>query len=428
MTTAPQEAPATGRVAILSSASGGGAGIAAKRLCDALNAHGALPADFIEGKTLGEMLPLDVAPQSSFSNHTMTDTHFTVEYPGYSRGWLVGMLRGYDLVNVHWASYLVSLAELYSVAEAGVPMLFTLHDFHYITGGCHYPALCGKLSEGCTACPQVDTTRCSFLQMQTNLSVKREIFAFPNVHLVAPSQFLRDQAVATGIVPEARGHVLRNPYQPVCAATPRAPGRAVKILLIADSLTEGRKKMGLAVESLGAFVRECRHRGLEIDITVDVVGLVDDNQLPHQLDAAHVPYVLHGRISDHEVLSQILRQSDLMLSCSNEDNWPNILVEAGSYGCMPIVGPGHGCEEFVKTYGFGQVARDYNVAAFVEAMIAGVAQRSADLGAQTLAAIRADHDPATIAAAYAALCARIRSGDTPRQGSADLADAPRATA
>lgn len=397
---------AGGRAAILSSASSGGAGIAANRLCDALNTHADWNADFIDAKVLGEKLPDDVAPQKSFSNRSISDTHFTVEYPGYTRGWLVEMLRGYDLVNVHWASYLVSLGELHALATGGKPMLFTMHDFHYVTGGCHYPAGCTKLMSDCVVCPQVDTRQVSFLQMRTNLGIKREIFACPNVHLLAPSHYLRNRAVSTGIVPHERAHVLRNPYQPTGPATPRKPTRQLRVLLIADSLTEGRKKMVLAINSLGLFARECRRRNLDIDMTLDVVGHVDP-ALDEYLNSLGVNHVLHGRITDHAALSAIIAQAELMLTCSNEDNWPNILVEAGAYGCMPIVGPGHGCEEFVRAYRFGQIARDYTVDAFTDALITAAQQRDSALSARALAEIRADHDPAVIAGHYQGLASRI---------------------
>ncbi len=396
------------RVAVLSSASGGGAGIAAMRLCEALNHDNSVSAEFIDGVAMGGKLPLDVAPQTSMSNRTISDTHFTVEYPGYSRGWLIDLLCGYDLVNVHWASFLVSLAELHSVAASGTPLLFTLHDFHYITGGCHYPATCKKLASGCVSCPQVDTAHVNPLLIQRNLGIKQEIFSFPNVHLSAPSKYLRDQAVATGIIPENRAHVLRNAYQPMLPPDVPEPSTKIRILLIADSLVEGRKQMALAIQSLAELARQNAQHALGLEFTLDVVGHVDE-QLRGLLGTVDMPHVAHGRIADHAHLSRILLQSDLMLTCSNEDNWPNILIEAGAYGCKPIVGPGHGCEEFVHTYRFGHVAEDYTVAAFVGAAIAAVEERSRSQALRALTEIRNDHTPKQIAERYLELLRTIRT-------------------
>ncbi|MFD3191528.1 glycosyltransferase [Sedimentitalea sp. HM32M-2] len=421
--TGPQSGPQTGtRIAVLSSASGGGGGIAAQRLATALSRQPGVTADFLTRDQLGD-LPAEVAPMRSMSNRRQTDTHFTVEYPGYRRDWLVDLLAGYDIVNVHWASYLLSLAELDALARRGVAMLFLLHDFHYITGGCHYPADCENLSLGCHDCPQADTTLCDPRFIPVNLRLKRALFARANVHLAAPSHHLRDRAVASGIVPAARAHVLRNPYQPLTPKAARPRDGVTRILLIADSLTERRKAMPLALDSLAALHR--RLRGSPHRVHVDVVGAADDPALRDRLAGCGLAHRLHGRITDHARLVDIFAASDIVLSCSYEDNWPNILVEAGAYGCVPVVGPGHGCEEFVTTYGTGAVAPAYTPGAFADTLRRMIATRQhrdrPDTGVQ--ARIRADHQDGQIAARFLRIAATIARPTDPDRGP-DMAPAP----
>lgn len=389
-------------LAILSSASGGGAGIAANRLAAAMGAHTDWAVDFIDGQALGELLPQDVAQQTNHSNFTISDTHFTVEYPGFSRGWVIDMLRGYDAVNVHWSSFQLSLAELDAISLGGKPMFFMLHDFHYITGGCHYPATCTGFRSGCHACPQVDRNRASPSLIARNRAIKRDIFARPNVNLMAPSAFLRDAAVQSGIIPRARAHVLRNPYVPLRDPLLGRQRTPLRILLIADSLKEGRKQMPLALESLSHLVALRKREGLDAPIQVDLVGQ-SNPELEAYLTEAGVPYRLHGRITDHDRLTEIFVRIDIVLTCSNEDNWPNILVEACSYGCVPVVGPGHGCEEFVTRYSFGEIAKNYTPDAFAASLskaLAGWSAAECDRASQT---IRADHMPEKAAAAFSGL-------------------------
>ena len=386
---------AAGSVAVLSSASGGGGGIAARRLCDALDGAEGLSADFIDIATLGQALPPAVSPMESLSNRRLSDTHFTLEHPGFQRGWMVGMLARYDLINVHWASYLVALAELHELAMAGRPILFWLHDFHYLTGGCHYPAGCEGFVHDCRGCPQIDTGRASSTAPVRSLAIKRAIFACPNVHLTAPSQFLGARAVAAGIVPPERTHVLRNAYVPLADTAPR-PSQG-RLLLIADSLAEGRKNMGLALDVLAAVAAAMPPGGM----CVDIVGHAPD-ELRRRLATGQVPHVLHGRITDHARLTGILAQADVVLTCSNEDNWPNVLVEAGSYGAVPVVGPGHGCAEFVRSYGFGEVASAYSVPAFAVAVRQALGHAAGDPEGRHRAAtaIRADHAPDKVVADF----------------------------
>lgn len=399
------------RIAVLSSAGGGGAGIAARRMAEAVSASDTMQADFIDIATLGEAVPQSISPQDSLTNHTISDTHFTVEYSGYQRGWMIDMLEeSYDLVNIHWASYLISIGELLALALRGKPMLFMLHDFYYITGGCHYPSTCTQLGTGCLACPQVDTKRCSRSVIADNYKLKQKLFSLPNVHLAAPSAYLRDEAVKSGIVPAERAHVLRNAYVPMSDFDPNRPFNR-RILLIADSLHEGRKNMRFALEVLGML------RSMGTDFMVDVVGTAAP-EMKAYLAATNVRHVFHGRITDHGELAEIMRKTDVLLTASLEDNWPNILVEAGSYGCVPVVGPGHGCEEFVRRYGYGAVAEDYTIPSFVAALLDILSSHSAEARAQATLAIREEHAPVHVARDFAALMDRMNTSGAGEQPNA----------
>jgi len=388
------------RVAVLSSAGGGGGGIAAKRMADALDSQPDMQADFLSGEFFGGFLPPEVAPMISFSNRKLTDTHYTLEYPGYSRAWLVDFLAGYDVVNIHWASYLLGLAELDQLSRRGTRMLFMLHDFHYLTGGCHYPAGCTRMTMGCTNCPQFDDTLGDINFVPINLRIKQGLFARPNVHLAAPSKYLRDQAVTTGMVPESRAHVLRNAYVPVETDLPWPDDGTIRILVIADSLTERRKGMPLALESLNQLAARLESEQPGRPVVAHFVGAADE-ALKTALAQSRLAYHLHGRITDHAKLVEIFTLCDIVLSCSFEDNWPNILVEAGAYGCVPVVGPGHGCEEFARGYAIGAVTPDYEARSFATALL-GVMAAVPDRATREANArrIRADHQPDLIASTF----------------------------
>lgn len=387
------------KIAILSGATGGGAGIAAQRLVSALNENLDVKAEFINIGAIGEPVPQDVAPTVSFSNRILTNTQFTVEYPGHVRGWLVDLLAQYDLLNVHWSTYLLSIAELDELSRRGIPMLFTLHDYYYITGGCHYPAGCERFLDVCGSCPQVDGDACNSAFVPVNQKIKRRIFARPNVHLSAPSEYLVNQALAAGMVPPERAHVLRNPYKPVVEIKPEQQAAPIRIVLVADLLTESRKGMRLAVEALSEASRRLLDMG-QPGFVVDVVGKARSG-LDMYLAEADFRYEQHGHIQDHGELARIYSKANYLLSCSYDDNWPNTLVEAGAYGCIPIVGPGHGCEEFVTKFRCGYVSNFYSPDAFAETILCAV-QNSALL--DETYALSKDvvrfHDPKLIAGIY----------------------------
>jgi len=380
------------KVAILSSAPGGGAGIAAARLYRALDAAGDCSVSLIDIESMGGPVPADAAPPRSLTNHRLTNTHYTIEYPGDVRGWFVEMLSTFDVVNVHWATYLISLGEIDALTGTGRPVVFTCHDYYYFTGGCHYPAGCRGFVSECLGCPQVDTSACEEGVVPLNLAIKRRILRRDNVHVVAPSRFLIDRLKEGSGISAERTHVIRNAYEVLPS---RAGSEGVnplpRIVLMADSLSERRKGMALALDAL---ILAGRRRGF----AVDLIGTANP-ALEGRLEGAGFEIRAHGRIGRHERIVKVLRGADLMLTGSFEDNWPNILVEAACYGCVPVVGPGHGCEEFAAAID-GEVATDYTAEAFAEATVQALSRISARRKREAAARAIEMHQPASIARRY----------------------------
>ncbi|WP_406827626.1 glycosyltransferase [Microbulbifer sp. ARAS458-1] len=387
------------KIAILSSASAGGAGIAAFRIYEALSEFTEHDVDFFDISTLGQVDP-EVSPNYSATNQRITNTHFTVDYGSDVRQWVIDLLSEYDVLNVQWASYLISLAEIYELARIGKKIVFTLHDFYYLTGGCHYPAGCSGFLNDCIGCPQVDERKCAQKDVVGAKRLKKNIFEFNNVHLSAPSQFIVDNAIAAGIVPRERAHVLRNAYQPICHVENAGQRDKRSILLIADSFDEQRKGLALAVDALKLASEDLV--GLTPSIILHLVGGLDETVL-ERLNGTGIQVITHGHVKEHEKLVRIFMRCQYILSCSYEDNWPNILVEAGSYGCIPIVGRWHGCEEFVAEFSCGYVASNYSPEAFSSVLVRAVGDKivpTVDTLNEYVLSVRGDHLPVKVSQQY----------------------------
>ncbi|KAF0162027.1 MAG: group 1 glycosyl transferase [Rhodocyclaceae bacterium] len=385
------------KIAILSSASGGGAGIAAKRICDALNHLGNFQADFIDIVALGEAVPASVTLNDSSSNREYTDTHYTAEYPGYVRGWVVALLSSYDVINVHWAPYLVTTSELIALAKMKRRILITMHDFYYCTGGCHYPAGCTGQMFSCVGCPQVAPIKFSRADVMAAYREKAELLGFANVHISAPSKYLVDAVVSTGIISSDRAHVIRNIYHPEDLFFGDKQNVKSHVLLVADSLVERRKGMRLALAALG----QATAKYTDGNLIVHLVGQMD-NELERLCAEHRINAVFHGRIKEHEKLAAVYRNSGILLTCSYEDNWPNVLVEGGAYGVVPVVGSGHGCEEFCSVFGIGHVVADYTPESFSETILKCIETYPSNEMLQVFATcVRDSHLACNVAVTYA---------------------------
>lgn len=114
---------------------------------------------------------------------------------------LVKAIREYkpDLIHLHnLHGYYLNIALLFEfLAEAGIPVVWTLHDCWPMTGHCaHFDyARCDKWRDGCGHCPQLNTYPKSWLADQSarNYSDKRRLFtSVPNMTIVTPSRWLAD--------------------------------------------------------------------------------------------------------------------------------------------------------------------------------------------------------------------------------------------
>lgn len=62
---------------------------------------------------------------------------------------------GPDIVHFHWTDDIFFNRK--SLKHIQVPILFSLHDLHVVTGGCHYPGECLGSIDGCNQCPLLKT-------------------------------------------------------------------------------------------------------------------------------------------------------------------------------------------------------------------------------------------------------------------------------
>ncbi len=65
-----------------------------------------------------------------------------------------------DIIHLHWvADGMLNLTDLKEIAKLNKPVVWTLHDMHPFTGGCHYDNNCQKYKDYCGNCKQINSKR-----------------------------------------------------------------------------------------------------------------------------------------------------------------------------------------------------------------------------------------------------------------------------
>jgi hypothetical protein len=118
-------------------------------------------------------------------------------------------IRDDSIVHLHWTNGVKKSSTIKSLLIHGRPVVWTLHDMNPFSGGCHHSRSCTGFEDKCIDCPQV---RPPFRKRVTvELSTKSLPRKFENLVIVAPSEWLRTQALASTALREQNIVCIRNP-------------------------------------------------------------------------------------------------------------------------------------------------------------------------------------------------------------------------
>jgi glycosyltransferase involved in cell wall biosynthesis len=111
-----------------------------------------------------------------------------------------------DLIHIHWGGF--GFFPLAAIEHINSPTVITIHDFSFISGGCHIPLSCSHFIN-CKNCPVV---KGKFLadRVSSNAELSRKILEKNTVAIVAPSNYAKDRV--SEVVKNKRIHVIGNCY------------------------------------------------------------------------------------------------------------------------------------------------------------------------------------------------------------------------
>jgi glycosyltransferase involved in cell wall biosynthesis len=240
-----------------------------------------------------------------------------------------------DLFHVHTLLGLVDYQAFFATIPRRTPVVRTLHDINFFSGGCHQDAWCGKFAERCGACPQLGS------RDERDLSRKIWERKRTALHTVHPSR-LHIAATSRWIAGEARRSPMLQPFPiavipngvdtEVFRPRDRAIARSILglppdvpvVLFVADPITRINKGFAQVAEALDG-----------LDHPADVLLLSVGRGRPPV--TVRKPHRHLGYISDERLLSVVYNAADLFVVPSMQDNCPQTALEAIACG-TPVIG------------------------------------------------------------------------------------------
>lgn len=239
-----------------------------------------------------------------------------------------------DAVIVNWASQgFLSLASLEKITATSKPVIYTMHDLWPATSLCHLPGNCPRFTETtpCATCPYFNGKRGSLLRREI-AATKRRVFAADNLRLVAVSNWQRDQALRSAILPGKEITVIPHPF-PVDLYTPGekvTPDGKRLIVMAAARLDDSVKDLPAAIDTLNTFAWE--YPALAANVEVAFVGELRDDT---ELKRLRLPHTSHGLLTPDR-LRDLYARATVVLSSSLYETMGATLMEGMAAGAIPV--------------------------------------------------------------------------------------------
>jgi glycosyltransferase involved in cell wall biosynthesis len=236
----------------------------------------------------------------------------------------------FDVVHIHSLFGWVDLESVFRLIPCHTPIVWSLHDFEPITGGCIYPGECAGWETSCAKCPQLRPG----LSWRTrrNHRIKSALFGKRRINFVCNSTWTLEQANKSSLISLAASTSMINyglnleAYRPVDKqVAKRALGLDKSLPVIGFASTDlSEKRKGFAVLQ-GAL----RRLGVSKVMLLSFGGGQADGSLPN--------HVHLGPVYSVDVQRLFYSAIDVFVTPSLVETFGNTAMEAMACG-TPVVG------------------------------------------------------------------------------------------
>ena len=187
----------------------GGAAVAARRLCAALNGAGAEASLLVQNPEGVEDAALRSTSDRWASRRPLWDALPVLPWrnrrsPHWGNAWLGNgatrkAIREFapDVTHLHWVNH--GMLSLRDIARLKGLVVWTLHDSWVFTGGCHSPQECQGFRHCCGKCPELGSRRELDLS-RWNWNRKRAAWEKADFTIVTPSRWLAEIAKGSSLL------------------------------------------------------------------------------------------------------------------------------------------------------------------------------------------------------------------------------------
>lgn len=251
------------------------------------------------------------------------------------------LIQQADVIHLHWINFgFLSIDSIQKIIDTGKPIVITMHDMWYFTGGCHYSKACTNYIETCGNCyPFLRKPNPSDLS-HTGWLEKQKVFQHTAITFVACSEWLAAKARTSSLLKDADILSIPNPINTAVFVDADKKGAQdffklaadkTYILFAAMKISDERKGFIYFKEALNILKSKLPADPNSVELLIFGQDDVRDfESIPFKVNSL-------GRLSDASVIAKAYAAANVFIIPSIEDNLPNTVMESLSCG-TPVVG------------------------------------------------------------------------------------------
>lgn len=271
----------------------------------------------------------------------------------------------YDILHLHWVDAFVRPSDLVGVQK---PIIWTLHDCTYFTGGCPHPFECKGYVNGCDKTNNCLMVGAKWMQcyIKRNVAQKQKLYGKrEEIHFVAPSHWMAQKMRESALLRDMQISVIPNCIDTNLFTKMEKP-------IAKQELGLSMHKRYIAYGAMNALVDKNKGydllqkaiAGIDIpDIELLIFGATGDQSLDFGL-----PVTYMGNVDNND-MPLLYNAVDVVLVPSRFESFSFVSAESMSCGTPVVAFAQGGCIDIIDHKQTGYLAQPYDTTDFREGIL-----------------------------------------------------------